>query len=280
MIWGYAGIWFGEFRGPAEDPLMAKLEFLRDHGLQAMHASLKELASMSEAERDRLGGFLGDNDLYLVPVVWFDYLDADRDAVQRSVEETIAGLWQHAELARAPIVTTCVGNSHRFARDPDLDEQMERLHEALGPIALACQEIGCPFGIENHGDYYCSDLVELCKHTPHLGIFLDTGNTYLIGEQSLPGIREAAPFTIGTHFKDHHVWPEKETYPLRFEIAGAVLGEGDVGLAEAYEILVEHAPAPDDLVMLIEMVPPHEQDRLECLERSVAFTRTLGEAGP
>jgi sugar phosphate isomerase/epimerase len=193
----------------------------------------------------------------------------------RKTEETIRALGEYHALLRAPIVTTLVGKYHRFMRQPSLHEQLERLPSVIAPLAYACHEFGCPLGIENHGDYYATDLVELCRRTPFLGIFLDTGNTYLIGEPSLPAIRAAAPLTIGTHFKDHHVWPEKQTFPLRFEIGGAVLGEGDVGLREAYDILLEHAPRPESLVMLIEMIPQPPMGPEECLERTLAFVRGL-----
>ena len=279
MIWGYALPWFEAFLDGDDDPLMAKLRFLVRHGLRATHISLREVGEMREERRASLGEFLESNDLHLVPTVWFNYLDADGDAVHRNTERAISSLREYVGLLRAPIVTTGVGRYHRFLRDPSLAEQMDRLPAALAPLAKACYEMGCPLGIENHGDYYCSDLVTLCQRTPHLRIFLDTGNTYLIGEQSLLAIRAAAPYTIGTHFKDHHVWPEKETYPLRFEIGGAVLGEGDVGLAEAHAILAEHAPQPDRLVMLMEMIPPRPMDPMECFQKSLAFVRSLEEVG-
>lgn len=278
MIWGYATPWFAEFLDPDEDPLMARLKFLIEHDLRATHVSLREVEQMTDDERERLGTVLSDSGLHLVPTVWLDYLDPDADALQRKTEEAISALRAHAGLLRAPIVTTGVGRYHRFMREPSLAEQMDRLPVALAPLAEACHAMGCPLGIENHGDYYCEDLVELCRRTPHLRIFLDTGNTYLIGEQSLPAIRAAAPLTIGTHFKDHHVWPEKQTYPLRFEIGGAVLGEGDVGLAEAYQVLLDNAPDPEGLVMLMEMIPPRPMEPLECLDRSLAFVRGLPEA--
>jgi len=278
VIWGYALPWFSEFIDPDEEPVMARLKFLVRHGLRATHVGLRELEAMSSDHRQRLGEFLADNNLHLVPTVWFNYLDPDADALKRNTEAAVDALQEWGSLIRAPIVTTGVGRYHRFMREPSLAEQMDRLPGPLAPLAEACHEMGCPLGIENHGDYYCEDLVELCRRTPHLRIFLDTGNTYLIGEQSLPAIRAAAPLTIGTHFKDHHVRPEKETYPLRFEIAGAVLGEGDVGLAQAHRILLDNAPDPDRCVMLMEMIPPRPMDPVECLEKSLAFVRSLPEA--
>ena len=176
----------------------------------------------------------------------------------------------------APIVTTCVGPYHRFMDSPSLEEQLDRLAERLTPLARGCHELGCPLGIENHGDYYCDDLVALCRRVPHLGIFLDTGNTYLIGEQPLPACRAAAPYTIGTHFKDHRVYPDHKE--LKFVIGGAPLGQGHVGLAEIYRLLVDLAPSPETLVMQWEMIPPQGMDPFECLEQSWEFVRGLSEA--
>jgi sugar phosphate isomerase/epimerase len=112
--------------------------------------------------------------------------------------------------------------------------------------------------IEDHGDFYCSDLVKLCKQTPHLYIFLDTGNTYLIGEQPIPAFEAAAPYTIGTHFKDHTVRPNPDI--LHFEVSCCALGDGDVPLRECYKILMEKAPHPEKLAMMFEMFPAKGQE--------------------
>ncbi|MFW5789599.1 MAG: hypothetical protein ACOCW3_06650, partial [Spirochaetota bacterium] len=56
-----------------------------------------------------------------------------------------------------------------------------RQAEVHQEVGLA--EIGLPLAWENHRDYYVSDVVELCRRVPNMGLFLDTGNTYLIGER-------------------------------------------------------------------------------------------------
>jgi sugar phosphate isomerase/epimerase len=160
-------------------------------------------------------------------------------------------------------------------RDPTLSQQLDRLAEALTPVARVCHELGRPLGIENHGDYYTSDLVELCRRVPHLGIFLDTGNTYLIGERSVPACREAAPLTIGTHFRDHYVHPDPHS--LTFVIDGAPLGQGDVGLAQVYRDLLDLAPPGRRLIMHWEMVAPKGMHPRDCLEESWRFVRSLPE---
>ena len=178
---------------------------------------------------------------------------------------------------RGEIVMTGAGGGHRFDRSLPVEEKLDLMASAFAPLAGVCNELGAPLGIENHGDYYCSDLVTLCERTPHMGIFLDVGNTFLIGEQPIPAFEAAVPYTIGTHFKDHLVCPRLEARPLHFEIAGSALGEGDVPLRECYDMLLSDAPEPDSLVMEIEMISPDGMAPLDCLERSLSFIRSLPE---
>lgn len=274
MLWGYAGVFPGAFNIWKGDQLMNKLRFAAEHGFKSTGIGLGELKD--PARRDQIATFVAEHDLQLSVGLHLKWLEADFDTLRRQTEDFFKDLEAFGPLLRAPIVTTGVGAYHRFMRKPSLSEQLDRLTEAFTPIARACHQMGRPFGIENHGDYYCADLVELCKRVPHLGIFLDTGNTYLVGEQSVPACKLAAPYAIGTHFKDHFVCPDPST--LTFVIQGAPLGEGDVGLREIYMALIEQAPNPKKLVMQWEMVPPKEMDPFECLERSWAFVRSLPEA--
>lgn len=277
MHWGYILVWMPDLLKLDNDPLMAKLKWLAQSGLESTGIDLETVEQMDEAEREQIGQFLSDHDLSLTVYTHHDYLGSSADEVQRTLERTLHLLDRYRALLRTRIVTTGVGRYHRFMREPSLDEQMERLAPLLTPLARGCHELGLPFGIENHGDYYCSDLVTLCQQVPHLGIFLDTGNTYLIGEAPLPAFRAAAPYVIGGHFKDQRVQPQPHASPLHFEVGPATLGEGDVPLRECYQLLREHAPNPDNLVMEIELIPVAGVPFVEAFDRSLAFIRSLGE---
>jgi sugar phosphate isomerase/epimerase len=234
---------------------------------------------MEPAVRETVFDTIEQRDLRLTLGVGGGYF-AEAEEGQRRTEAALEGIRRYKDRVRAPIVMTTAGGVHRFMREPSLAEQLDRLAERLPPLVAGCAEMGLRLGIENHGDYYISDLVELCHRVPGLGIFLDTGNTFLIGEPPLPAIRAAAPYTIGTHFKDHRVRPCLDARPLHFEVGPSVLGEGDVGLAAAYRVLLEDAPDPRNLVMEIEMVPPQDPGPIESLKRSLAFIRQLPEPRP
>lgn len=271
VMWGYAGVYPGEFRIWDGDQTMNQLRFLVDHGFKSTQIDIEE---MLKPERcSEIAEFVAKNGLEItVGLHGFDYFDSDINSVKRAIDQFIQNLDRYHKLLNVPIVTTCAGQYHRFMNQPSLEQQMDRLVEVLTPAAQACYEIGCPLGIENHGDYYCSDLVELCGRVPRLGIFLDTGNTYLIGEQSISACRAAAPYTIGTHFKDHFVHPDLEN--LTFVVEGAPLGAGNVGLREIYDVLAKNARC-ERLVMQWEMIPPEGMDAFDCLEQSWKFIRSL-----
>jgi sugar phosphate isomerase/epimerase len=272
MLWGYAGVFPGEFNIWDGDQTMNKLQFMVDNGFDSCSMRLDEL---DEPERrDQVGAFIAEHGLKVTAHPSVRWMDPDTEAVRRQVDASIEKLERYQDVLNAPITTFAAGPVHRFMDEPDLEWQLDRLADVTAPLARACHELGCPLGIENHGDYYCRDLVDLCERVPHLGIFLDTGNTYLIGEQSVPNCRLAAPYTIGTHLKDHRVHPEPKG-GLRFVIEGAPLGAGHVGLEQIYQDLLALHPAPEKLVMQWEMIPPKDMDAWDCLEQSWDFVRDL-----
>ncbi len=275
MRWGYAGVFPGPFGVWEGDAVMNKLRFVAERGFDSTGLRLSEMRD--PGRREQIGGFVAEHGLRITVGPHADLFSVSEDEARWRMDAFVRDLEAYGELLRVPIATMAVGPYHRFMREPTLGWQMDRLATVLPEAARACHEMGRPLGIENHGDYYTSDLVGLCERVPRLGIFLDTGNTYLIGEPSVEGCRAAAPYTIGAHFKDHHVRPDPKT--LTFVIEGAVLGEGDVGLAEVYADLMANAPRPSQLVMQFEMVPPKGMDPFECLERSKRFVASLEESG-
>jgi len=274
MVWGYALVWPHQWMDRDEDPLMAKLLSLRDNGLTHCMSPVREWMDMPPPRRDRLMDFMAKHGVTVTLGIYTSYF-GDRDAARRDLEAQTRAFLDLAPQIDAPIAHTGVVTTHRFAADPPLERQMETLAELLLPVAKECAAAGRPLAIENHGDYYCSDLASLCRSVPGLRIFLDTGNTYLIGEQPIPAFEVAAPYVAGGHFKDHVVSPNPEK--LRFELGAATLGTGHVPLRECFEILQAKSPNPDRIAMQIELIPPSfvGNDNIDSFEQSVAFVRSL-----
>ncbi|MCL2664358.1 MAG: sugar phosphate isomerase/epimerase [Defluviitaleaceae bacterium] len=274
--WGYALGWYGEIYGlKGESDLMGKLKFLKKYNFKSTHASVKMIDGMSDADREEIFSFLAENDLDLMPSAGFNYLAASDDEAKSETDMQLKLLDKYVPLLRNRIVHSGLAAGHRFDRERPLDETLGKLSERIGPLAEGCAQIGTPLCAENHGDYYVSDIVKICQTTPHFYLFLDTGNTYLLGEKPLSAFYEAAPFTVGTHFKDQRVRPMPRANPLHFEVGNSDLGGGDVPLRECWEILRKYSPAPNQLCMLFEMFPPPGMEVTECLEKSIAFVRTF-----
>lgn len=273
--WGYSGVWMGEFLRADPDPHVAQLQFLREHSMVCTDIFLHELEEMSEAKRDRIFGLLEESGLSYVIRPELDLWSEgfSDDLLRRQVDQAIEQLQQYARPARSELLAFCSGPIHRFVREPSLERQLDRLESALRPLAAAAAELGLRCGIENHGDYYCSDLVELCRRVPHLGIYLDTGNCFLIGERPDPAFEAAAPYVVGSHFKDHAVRPNPQT--LCFEIGGAVLGQGDAAVLACWEILKAKTPNLDELLMEIEWIPCPGRDHLEAVQASIRWALEL-----
>ncbi|MFW6189404.1 MAG: TIM barrel protein [Planctomycetota bacterium] len=276
MLWGYANGWYPEFLECDEDELYAKLKFLLAHDLQETSVALPDVLAMSDQERDRLGKFLEDNDLHLTPQVWFDYVNADEGERERRTQEIVTGLREHVGTLRAWSVFTKAGCGHRFDRAMPVEEKINRLCAALKPIAAACHELGTPLAINNQGDFYAADFVEMCERTPHLRLHVDTANIFWACERILPAFRRMAPHVVGTHWRDERVEIGSRK-PRGVLLHNCVTGRGDVPLRQCFELLKQEAPNPDRLVMELEMFGPREMDNRECLAESLKFVRSLRE---
>lgn len=269
--WGYAGVYPGDLGIWEGDVLGNKLAFMREHGFASTGFGLADLDDPATVER--LAAFARETGFKVSLHPRLTVFDRDPAVPLAQVTAALRRLEVLAPAVACCGVTYCVGAYHRFLRAPSLAEQLARLTEVLRPLAAGCAGLGLPCGIENHGDYYCADLVQLCERVPHLGIFLDTGNCFLIGEQPGPACELAAPHVMGVHFKDHRVYPDPKA--LTFVVKSAVLGEGDVGLREIFAAIMRHAPDPARLVMQWELLPPAEIGSRESIRRSWEFCRGL-----
>jgi sugar phosphate isomerase/epimerase len=275
MIWGLTGGgWMSGLYGKAADRERGQLELLHEYDLHATDMSADALMSMEPARREALAGLARDYDVRVALGIGINPFAEEPDAVKRATDRALAALEVLPPMFRTPVCVGGAGPHHSFTRKPSVAEQIERLSQALAPIAAAAHRAGCPLGLHNSG-HYCSDLAELCRRTPHLGILFDTGNPFLVGERPPRAAVAAAPYTVGTHFKDHHVAPNKQARPLCVDIRGALLGDGDAGLREIYGILRESTPGFEGLTMLMEIDPVEGLTQRQALAKCLEFVQGL-----
>lgn len=274
MLWGYANGWFPEFLSADDDVIYAKLKFVLNHGLSEISLDLDALLELSQVDRDRLGTFLAENDLHITPQVWFDYVHASDEEASAQRDRIIAALRELQPLLRNYTVFTKAGCGQRFDREVPLHYKLDRLAERMAPIAAACHEMGTPLGINNQGDFYIADFVGMCERIPHLMLHIDTANIFWGGEPIFPAFERAAPYTVGTHWRDE-ICEIGVRKPRGVMLHNCVTGQGDVDLRRCYHVLLQKAPDPDRLVMEIEMFPQRELPKDEALEQALEFCRSL-----
>ena len=271
--WGMCGVFPGALGVYEGDAWRNKLNFVADRNF---HGSGVGVASLADASQlDYLKQLATERDQS-----FFVHYGIDLEAWSRGdladLDRAIDNHLECVEQLPLPMAQFIVQKGlHRFSKEMPLPEQMDVMAEVLAPRVARLKQAGLEVSIENHGDYYVSDLVALCDRVPGLSILLDTGNCALIGER-LDLIPDAAfPLISSTHFKDHWLAPAPK--PLNFQLTGATLGEGHMGLSAFYERLLRLHPNPSTVKMMIEWVPDPEKDPVACLNQSMAYLAQISK---
>lgn len=273
--WGLALAWYPEYlEGRPISDFLAKIYFMQKSGMSLLHFTFDELDGMDESQRDELYTALDASSVSACPHFVCSAPDADRSQRKVEADYIIEQIRRHSSKLRAPLITCTAGNSHRYDRVMPFSEKIGRFSEFLRPIVDAASELQVPVAIENHADYYVSEIVEIIEAVPGLGLLFDTANALHIGEHPAKAALDAAPYTIGTHFKDHYM-VRGDSPPLHYEIRSCALGDGDAMLSDCYRIIRDGSPYADKLIMLLELFKADGQAAMECWEKSVSFINQL-----
>lgn len=272
MLWGMTSTgWVSGLFNDAPDPLRAQLALMAEFDLHVTEWPARRLLDMDPERRRGLAHLAEENDVCVglglhIPI----YADAPAQ-LKAATELALGAIEELAPLFQSPV---CIGGLpyDSFTRSPSVEEQIDRASEALGPLAEAAAEAGCPLGLHNAG-HWCRHLAEVCRRTPGLGILLDTANPFFAAEQPFRAAQDAAPYVVGTHFKDRCGHPSARK--LAFETSGAVIGRGDVDIPTVFGILKENAPNFENLPMLMEIDPVEGMEPREVLAQCVEYVKTL-----
>jgi 3-oxoisoapionate decarboxylase len=108
-------------------------------------------------------------------------------------------------------------------------ELQHAIGEALSKYAPMAEAEGRVLAIENHQDFGSGELVDFCNtFGPAMGITIDTGNTFPVGEAPMDFVRCVAPFVRHVHLKDYRVQFTDEGYRL----IRCAIGDGAVPLQD------------------------------------------------
>ena len=223
--WSFSGLHATAGRGLDPRSLEGLMELARRHGLAGVEGAPDWFDGMSPAERTALRHRLEDDRLTL-------FLDTGSDGYAADISPLTGALDLAADLG-APVVRTTLtrlleGDRRALGRQ-GCQAFLEALVEPLKRASDHAERVGVEIGIENHQDLCSRELAWLCGQVDgeRLGVTMDVGNTYAVGETCLAFARGVQPFLKHVHLKDYSVHPAESGYRL----VRCALGDGLVDWA-------------------------------------------------
>ena len=135
-----------------------------------------------------------------------------------------------ARVVRMALTPVLQGDRHAV----DWPRLVDGVRARLARVAPRAAAAGVSVAVENHQDFTSAELMELCEEAGEaVGIALDTGNAFAVGEAPLDFARAVAPRVLHVHLKDYRVQPTGEGYRL----VRCAIGEGAVPFRELAGVL-------------------------------------------
>ena len=159
---------------------------------------------------------------------------------------------------------------------PDIVEQMSSFAGQLQAAAPAANDAGVKIAVENHCDSFSEEILWLLDRVdrPEVGACIDTVNAMMVMEDPMQAIANLAPRAFTNHFRDDKIVFQR----YGFKLTGAAVGEGDVDMRRAYELIMG-AGLTDRINIETEMEIPLDdketalREEMETIERSIRYCR-------
>ena len=118
---------------------------------------------------------------------------------------------------------------------PEVMAQMKSFASQLKASAAKADAAGIRIAVENHCDSFSEEILWLLDrvNSPVVGACIDTVNALMVMEDPMQAIENLAPRAFTNHFRDDRI----EFQRYGFKLTGAAVGEGDIDMKRAYEII-------------------------------------------
>ncbi|MEE4603458.1 MAG: sugar phosphate isomerase/epimerase family protein [Desulfobacteraceae bacterium] len=161
---------------------------------------------------------------------------------------------------------------------PEVMAQMKSFASQLKASAAKADTAGIRIAVENHCDSFSEEILWLLDrvNSPVVGACIDTVNALMVMEDPMQAIENLAPRAFTNHFRDDRI----EFQRYGFKLTGAAVGEGDIDMKRAYEI-IKTTSAMRRINIETEMEIPMDnmQQALrmenETIERSIRYCREI-----
>ena len=247
-------------------------------GLDGLHLDDGVLESLDTAYLREVNAAAGERDLYLEYNFSMD-MGGMGIGIQHDLDEAIAT----AAALGADIVKVSMDlkrprpvSASRF--HPDVMEQMKSFATRLKSSAPAAEDAGIRIAVENHCDSFSEEILWLSDlvDSPVVGACIDTVNALMVMEDPMQAIENLAPRAFTNHFRDDRI----EFQRYGFKLTGAAVGEGDIDMKRAYDI-IKNRSAMRRINIETEMEIPLDnmekalQMEKDTIERSIRYCREV-----
>lgn len=263
---------------PRQRTAVQLLDKIVDLGLDGVHLDDAVLESLEEPYLREVRAAAEERGLFLEYNFSMDW-DHRRIGIQHDLGEAL----DTAHALGADIVKVGMDmvrphpvSGSRF--HPDVVARMEIMIDLLKKHAPTAEERGIRIAVENHTDLFSDEILWMLDRVDHasVGACIDTVNSFHVMEDPMQAIEKLAPRAFTNHFRDDRV--EFEIWGFR--LTGAAVGEGDIDVKRAYQLLRDVAPC-DRIIIETDLDIPlddmHEAIRIEedALVRSIRYCRDV-----
>jgi sugar phosphate isomerase/epimerase len=218
---------------PSPTGLRGFIDLARRAGARSIELDWRWLTPMRDGDLDALRDELAG----IGPIVCSFWLSQERG-------ETLSDAIRCASRLGSPLVRlhlTPVLEGARAQWGSRWQEMLEHARETLRREAPRAADAGLSLAIENHQDLGSEELIAIAGDAgDNVGIVLDTGNPFSVGEDPVAFTTRAAPLIRHVHLKDYRAQMTREG----FRLVRCAVGDGCVPFDEIAAILARHSPAP------------------------------------
>lgn len=179
-----------------------------------------------------------------------------------------------------------ITETSRFNKKIPIKQHLQFLIDNLKEAAKIFEEEGMYFAVENHCDFTGREFAEIFSavNSPFVGSALDTANGYTVYCDPNDDVELLAEYAITTHIKDMQVidFDSCDDNLIPYQARGCALGEGNVDIPRAIDLLDKRSPHANGLHLIVEVGWPNYkkgidkkvQDKL-MVERSIEYLKNL-----
>jgi len=276
---GVAEDWAG-FKLPWERQitLFEMMDYIAKLGLEGLHLDAKAFDEMDESYFAQVKQYAASKDLYLE--YNFALKSGHYDSsVQHDIEEGIA----IAQSIGADI--TKIGMNLKRPRPvaaskfhPKVMNQLENVVKKVSNAVPFIEKTGVKLALENHTDAFSQEVIWVLDQINHpmVGACIDTVNALHVTENPNTALENLAPRAFTNHFRDNKIIIE----PWGLRITGAAVGEGDLDMKRAYEIIRQNPGVQRINIELDLDCPTNDMEQTlemerSALIRSIAYCRDI-----